>query len=105
MVLLSAANQGAPVGWTPINPAMVNFVTASVAANAPHTNAVANLFLDFIVSDEGQAIYRDNGYPPANPKLQTMYKDLIPDGQKFRAQFFTPEEIDTPACRSGTSGI
>jgi iron(III) transport system substrate-binding protein len=91
-VLLSA-NKGAPVNWTPINPAMVNFVTASVAAGAPHPNA-GKLLLDFLVSDEGQAIYRDNGYPPANPKMQTKYQALIPDGKKFRAQFFTPEQID-----------
>ena len=77
----------------PINPAMVSFVTASVAKDAPHPNA-GKLLLDFLASDEGQALYRDNGYPPANPKLQTMYKDLIPDGQKFRAQFFTPEQVD-----------
>ena len=91
-VLLSAA-QGAPVNWLPINPAMVSFVTASVAAGAPHPNA-GKLLLDFLVSDEGQAIYRDNGYPPANPKLQTKYKALIPDGENFRGLFFTPEEID-----------
>ncbi|HWG05089.1 MAG TPA: extracellular solute-binding protein [Beijerinckiaceae bacterium] len=91
-VLLSQ-KQGAPVNWTPINPAMVSFVTASVAASAPHPNA-GKLLLDFLASDEGQALYRDNGYPPANPKLQTMYKNLIPDGQKFRAQFFTPEQVD-----------
>ena len=91
-VLLSSA-QGAPVTWTPINPAMVSFVTASVAAGAPHPNA-GKLLLDFLVSDEGQAIYRDRGYPPANPKLQTKYEALIPNGETFRGLFFTPEEID-----------
>jgi iron(III) transport system substrate-binding protein len=91
-VLLSSG-QGAPVDWTPINPAMVSFVTASVAAGAPHPNA-GKLLLDFLVSDEGQAIYRDNGYPPANPRLQTKYKALIPDGEKFRGLFYTPEQID-----------
>jgi ABC-type Fe3+ transport system substrate-binding protein len=88
-----SAGQGAPVNWLPINPAMVSFVTASVAAGAPHSNA-GKLLVDFLVSDEGQAIYRDNGYPPANPKLQTKYKALIPDGEKFRGLFYTPEEID-----------
>jgi len=91
-VLLSST-QGAPVNWTPINPAMVSFDTTSVTANAPHPNA-GKLFVDFLVSDEGQALYRDKGYPPANPKLQTKYRALIPDGEKFRAQFFTPQQLD-----------
>lgn len=89
---LSAA-KGAPVNWLPINPAMVSLVSGSVAAGAPHPNA-AKLLVDFLVSDEGQAIYRDNGYLPADPKMQTKFKALIPDEQKFRGQFFTPEQID-----------
>lgn len=91
-VLLSA-KKGAPVSWTPISPAMVSFVTGSVAKGAPHPNA-GKLFLDFLVSNEGQAIYRDHGYPPANPKLQTKYRKYIPNGKNFRAQYFTPEQID-----------
>jgi ABC-type Fe3+ transport system substrate-binding protein len=88
-----SASKGAPVNWLPINPANVSLVTASVVAGAPHPDA-AKLFLDFIVSDEGQAIYRDEGYPPANPNMQIKYKALIPDGQTFRGLFFTPEEVD-----------
>ena len=89
---LSAA-QGAPVKWLPISPAMVSLVTAGVTVAAPDPNA-GKLLLDFIVSDEGQAIYRDHGYLPVNPTMQTKFKSLIPDGKTFRGQFFTPEEID-----------
>jgi iron(III) transport system substrate-binding protein len=90
---LLSAQQGAPVNWLPISPAMVSLVTAAVTAGAPHPSA-AKLLIDFIISDEGQAIYRDGGYLPVNPKLQTKFKSLIPDGINFRGQFFTPEEID-----------
>ena len=64
----------------------------SVAANAPHPNA-AKLFVDFLVSDEGQsssAIMTTSRWRrPSSPREPT----LRPDGKNFRAIFFTPEEV------------
>ena len=88
-----SADQGAPVRWLPFSPAMVNLITASVAKDAPHPNA-AKLYLDFVLSEQGQTIIRDNYYIPANPKVSAKDPSLMPDGKLFRGLYITPEEID-----------
>jgi ABC-type Fe3+ transport system substrate-binding protein len=88
-----SAKQGAPVKWLPINPAQVNSGNISVSAKAPHPNA-AKLLADFLVSPEGQAIYRDSGYIPANPKVAALDPSLVPDGKNFIGKFYTPEKLD-----------
>lgn len=56
--------EGAPVNWS--TPRFLGFVglTAFVSANAPHPNA-AKLFIDFILSKEGQDIVGDRKLIPA----------------------------------------
>ena len=88
-----SAKQGAPVSWIPMSPVMVNSGNISVAARAPHPNA-GKLLADFLVSPEGQAIYRDSGYIPANPKVPPADPSLIPDGKRFTGVFYTPERLD-----------
>ena len=90
--VISAA-KGAPVRWLPMSPVMINLSTASVAAQAPHPNA-AKLLLDFLVSEEGQQIFRNEDYLPANPKVAPKDPSLIPDGKALRGIFFTPEEVE-----------
>ena len=91
--VISAA-QGAPVKWLPVGPAGITLNVASVARDAPHPNA-AKLFLDFMVSEEGQVVFRDSDYLPANPKVPAKDPTLLPDGVKFTGYAFTPEEIET----------
>lgn len=88
-----SARMGAPVKWLKFSPAQVNSGNISVVQKAPHPNA-AKLLVDFLVSAEGQAIYRDNGYIPANPKVAALDADLIPDGKELVGKFYTPEKID-----------
>ncbi len=88
-----SAKQGAPVKWLPMSPAMVNSGNVSVAARAPHPNA-AKLLADFLVSPEGQAIYRDSGYIPANSKVPPLDPSLVPDDKRFSGKFYTPERLD-----------
>jgi ABC-type Fe3+ transport system substrate-binding protein len=95
--VISAA-QGAPVKWLPVGPAMVTLNVASLTKDAPHPNA-GKLFLDYMISEPGQAIFRDTDYLPANPKVKAKDPSLIPDGKKFVGQFFTPEEVDTQMPR------
>ncbi len=92
--VLASANQGAPVKWLPINPAALSLVTTSVARHAPHPNA-AKLYMDFLLSDEGQNIFRENFYIPASRNVKARDPRALPDGKDFRGQFFSPEEIDT----------
>ena len=66
---------------------------ASIAKNAPHPNA-AKLFLDFLMSEEGQTLVGKGGSLPANPNVPWFDPGLRPDVGHFRATYFTPAEID-----------
>jgi iron(III) transport system substrate-binding protein len=88
--VISAA-QGAPVAWIPMNPAMVILSVFSVTEGAPHPNA-ARLFVDYLVSRDGQKLFRDADYLPVDPAVPPREPSLRPDGDKFKAIFFTPEQ-------------
>ncbi len=89
-----SAAQGAPSAWIPMNPAMGTLSVASVAKGAPHENA-GKLLLDFLVSEEGQKIFRDAAYMPVDPNIPPTDASLRPDGDKFRAIYVTPEQLES----------
>ena len=91
--VMYSADQGAPVRWRPVEPAVVSLITASVAANAPHPNA-AKLYFDFVLSDEGQTIFRDNYYLTSNLNVPPKNPKALPQPGNYRGQFFTPEQVD-----------
>ena len=91
--VISAA-KGAPSAWIPMNPALAVLSVISVTKDAPHTNA-GKLFLEFLVSEEGQKIYRDADYMPIDPGVSARDPSLRPDGERFKAITFTPEQIET----------
>jgi iron(III) transport system substrate-binding protein len=72
--------QGAPIAWNVPGPVPVTDTSVALALKAPHPHA-AMLLIDFLMSKEGQAIYRDLGYvpsrngmaPPDFPVLQKLY--------------------------------
>lgn len=88
------AAQGAPLNWTPRYPAMGIFAVSAILRDAPHPNA-AKLFETFLVSKEGQQLFRDANYVPVNPAVEPKVVGLRPDGERFRAIFLTPEQIAT----------
>ena len=90
--VISAA-QGAPVDWIPMQPALAAFSVMSVTQASPHPNA-GKLLLDFIISSEGQQIFRDAGYIPVDPDTQPKDPRTRPDGKSFQAIYLTPEQID-----------
>lgn len=53
-----AATKGAPVAWVPMEVVAVNAGSAAVLANAPNPHA-ALLFVDFLLSPEGQKMYSE----------------------------------------------
>jgi iron(III) transport system substrate-binding protein len=61
--------QGAPVDWAAIEPAIVALHPISIVDRAPHPNA-ARLFIDFVLSDEGQRIFVQRGRESAKPGLK-----------------------------------
>ena len=72
--------QGAPIAWNVPGPVAVTDTSAALAPKAPHPHA-AMLLIDFLLSREGQAMYRDLGYAPGRsgmtpkdlPPLQKLY--------------------------------
>ena len=87
-----SAQKGAPSEWIKWDPAMAVFSVASVTKDAPHLNA-GKLFLEFLVSKEGQALYRDADYMPMDPEVPAKDPSMRPDDKTFKALYFTPEEI------------
>ena len=63
--------QGAPVDWvTTLDPITASLHPIGIAAKAPHPNA-ARLFIDFLLSKEGQQVVLAIGRTPARPGVDT----------------------------------
>lgn len=90
---VTSARQGAPVAWLPVQPVTASINGISMTKGAPHPNA-AKLFIEFLVSPEGQKIVAANDYIPASPDVPATDPEMKPDGQKLRAQYFNPEELE-----------
>ena len=64
-----ARRAGAPVDWVrTLDPVITSPSQVAVSAKAPHPNA-ARLFVDLLLSAEGQALIRDRGRVPARNDL------------------------------------
>ena len=88
-----SAAKGAPVAWVPIEPVTGSLSVAAVLNGAPHPNA-ARLFVTFLISEEGQRLFRDADYLPVDPAVPPKDATLLPAGGKFTARFFSPETIE-----------
>ncbi len=53
-----ATRKGAPIDWVPLEPVPVGSMAIMLAAHAAHPNA-GKLYIDFVLSREGQEILRD----------------------------------------------
>ena len=67
--------KGAPLEWYAIEPAIGRANGVAVVRKPAHPYAAA-LFVDFILSPEGQAILERGGYVPANRKLENRAQKL-----------------------------
>ncbi|MEO7742554.1 MAG: ABC transporter substrate-binding protein [Usitatibacter sp.] len=67
--------RGAPVEWYAIEPAIGRANGVAVMKKPAHPYAAA-LFVDFVLSPEGQAILEKGGYVPANLKLNNRAQKL-----------------------------
>jgi iron(III) transport system substrate-binding protein len=72
--------QGAPVDWLSLEPAFVALHPISIVNRAPHPNA-ARLFIDFVLSEEGQKIFVQRGRESARIGMK-------PEGYPGRLQVF-----------------
>jgi ABC-type Fe3+ transport system substrate-binding protein len=88
-----SGKKGAPVDWIRMEPVTGTLSVISVHKDAPHPNA-AKLLVDFVISTEGQHIFRDAEYLPAHPAVPASTPALTPDQGRFRTRFFTPEQTE-----------
>ncbi|MCC6888273.1 MAG: extracellular solute-binding protein [Hyphomicrobiales bacterium] len=88
-----SARRGAPVDWSRMNPGMGVLSVAAVLKDSPNPNA-GKLLLDFLLSPEGQMLFRSGDYIPVDPRIEPREPGLRPDGSAFRARFYSPEYID-----------
>ena len=92
-----SANQGAPVQWIKMEPLLQSMSLVSIVKDGPHPNA-ARLFVEFMLSDEGQKVMADNDYLPASPSVPAKVPENKPDAGKFQVNVVTPDMArdDTP---------
>jgi ABC-type Fe3+ transport system substrate-binding protein len=87
-----SAKKGAPVEWIPMSPATGAVSAISVHKNAPHPNA-AKLLVEFLVSKDGQALFKKADYIPSDPEVPPNDPSLVPGPGRFRAVFFSPGAV------------
>jgi ABC-type Fe3+ transport system substrate-binding protein len=87
-VAISAA-QGAPVAWVKLEPLVALFGVMGVLKDAPHPNA-ARLFVEFVLSKDGQRVFAANDYLPADPDVPARIPELKPDPGHFAVTYITP---------------
>ncbi|HEX3401048.1 MAG TPA: extracellular solute-binding protein [Acetobacteraceae bacterium] len=90
-------NQGAPVQWIRMEPLLQSMSLISIVKGSPHPNA-ARLFVEFMLSDEGQKVMADNDYIPASPAVPAKVPENKPDAGHFKVNVVTPDMArdDTP---------
>jgi iron(III) transport system substrate-binding protein len=88
-----SAAKGAPVDWLRFNPVTVTPGMVALTQGGPHPNA-GLLFVEFMTSKEGQAVFQKAHYLPARPDTPPLIADLIPERGGFTATVLTPAITD-----------
>lgn len=88
---LSAA-KGAPAKFLKMEPLMGITHSVSMVKNGPHPNA-GRLFIDFLMSEEGQNVFREAGYIPTNPKVPPKLPELSPLSGGFAVEWILARDI------------
>jgi iron(III) transport system substrate-binding protein len=84
----SIKSKGGPIDWAVVEPLVGRPQALAVAKNAPHPHA-ALLFVDFVLSPEGQKLLADMGRVPASRTQQTLldrHKHVMVDPIKWTDQ-------------------
>jgi iron(III) transport system substrate-binding protein len=77
--VVRSKRSGAPVDFHPIEPVIVHTVTGGISKNAPHPNG-AKLFMDYLLSEEGQKTYLAEDRDPARTGIDAPW---LPKGLKL----------------------
>ena len=91
--LISAA-QGAPLDVKMMQPIASNMSTVHLTKGGPHPHA-AMLFVDFILSRDGQGVLRDAEYLPVHPQVEPgdSIKRIVPRLIGAKETVFTPQRL------------
>jgi iron(III) transport system substrate-binding protein len=87
-----SAKKGAPSQWLKLEPVMVQTELHAITAAAPHPNA-AKLFLEYLISKEGQLIFQKADYFPTRSDVPASMPELAPSTGGFKAVVMSPEDI------------
>jgi iron(III) transport system substrate-binding protein len=71
----SLKRKGAPIDWMPVQPVAARAKGIAVVRNAP-LPAAALLFVDFVLSPEGQKLYESLGRAPVSTKVKSYLNDF-----------------------------
>ena len=80
--VLSLGKQGAPLSFAPMPPFFLSPSLAFISAGAPHPYAAA-LFMDYLLSEEGQKLIVTTNRMPAHVKVRSPEGQLL-EGQDVR---------------------
>lgn len=86
-----SAAKGAPVDWIKMEPLVATTSSMGIVKNAPHPNA-AKLFMEFVLSDEGQQVLSDAFYLPAKPSIKAKVAELKPTQGDFKVISISPND-------------
>ena len=70
---------GAPLDWVAFDPMIVHTIAGGINKNAPHPNA-AKLFMDFLLSEDGQRIYQSQNMQPTRRSITASW---LPKNVKY----------------------
>lgn len=96
-----SAEKGAPVKPDPIDPVLTFFNTVMLMKHAPHPHA-SLLFIDYLLSTEGQTTLRDAQYFPVNPKVKPLpnLSVIVPGNIGMQENFLPSEKITQEFAKS-----
>lgn len=84
---------GAAIGFAPLDYASEELNPMGLTAGSRHPYA-GRLLLDFILSEEGQQVFRKADYIPANPRVKPADPGLAPDTGHFKVNLLSPQLIE-----------
>ena len=88
-----ARRDGAPVQWVPLEPVPVGFHAIALAERATHPNA-AKLYIDFVLSREGQEALRSVQRIPVRQDVEADPPNLIKGYARVMLRPMEKEEFD-----------
>ncbi|MDZ5445050.1 extracellular solute-binding protein [Micromonospora sp. 4G57] len=89
---------GSHVAFSALNAASKELNPLGLTAGAAHPFA-ARLLIDFLLSPEGQAVFRDAAYIPASPDVRPTDPDLDPESGRFKTTLLSPAQIEKDSGR------